>query len=282
MIPHHMFKRINLISLRSQAVGLLTCTALAAGMSSGWAQSPAGAKPAATSSSVTQPVAASTSALTARGVIRPWHEVKIAVELAAKVKSLPLRVGDSFAKDAILLEFDCARFHADLRALKATEAEHAALHRTNVTLRQHRAAGSNEVEISRARLAKATAEAESLSLRISQCKITAPFAGRIAERMTDLHELPQVSQPLLRIVNDGELEIALIVPTHWLRWLKVDTAFDFTLDDTGANGKATVTRLGAAVDPVSQTVEIFAKLQGATGHVLPGMSGTARFPQPQG
>jgi membrane fusion protein, multidrug efflux system len=273
MIPHHMLKRNNLFPIRWQAVGLLTCTALAAGISLAEAQMPATVKPAADSSALT---------LTSRGVIRPWHEVKIAVELTAKVKTLPLRVGDSFEKGALLLEFDCARFQADLRAAKATEAEHAAIHRTNVTLRQHRAAGTNEVEISRARLAKATAEAESLSLRISQCRIVAPFAGRVAERMTDLHELPQANQPLLRLVDDGELEVALIVPANWLRWLKVGAPLVFTLDDTGSSGKASVTRLGASIDPVSQTVEIFAKLDGATGHVLPGMSGTARFLQPQG
>jgi membrane fusion protein, multidrug efflux system len=282
MIPHHMFKRLSLRPFRLQAVGLLTLTALAAGFSMAQGQG----RPAVLSSppvpSPTVSTAPVVPVLAARGVIRPWHEVKIAVELVAKIKTLPLRVGDRFEKDAILLEFDCARFQADLRAAKATEAEHVALHRTNVTLRQHRAAGSNEVEISRARLAKAVAEAESLSLRINQCRIVAPFAGRIAERMIDLHELPQANQPLLRIVNDGELEIALIVPANWLRWLKVDAAFDFTLDDTGASGKASVTRLGAAVDPVSQTVEIFARLKGAAGHVLPGMSGTAHFPQPQG
>ena len=225
--------------------------------------------------------------LSARGVVRPWHEVKIAVDLVAKIKVLPFRVGDSFKQGDIVLEFDCARFHADLRASKAAEAEHAAVHRTNVTLRQHRAAGSNDVEISKARLARASAEAESLGHRIAQCKIEAPFDGRIAERMIDLHEMPQANQPLLRIVNDGDLEVALIVPAQWLKWLKDGSALDYTLDDTGAVAKADVTRIGASVDPVSQTVEVFAKLRDMTaknlagkilpGKILPGMSGTAHF-----
>ncbi|MGL4637305.1 MAG: efflux RND transporter periplasmic adaptor subunit [Beijerinckiaceae bacterium] len=244
---------------------------LAAG--EGLAQSPV--KPAAISASST----AGTPA--ARGVIRPWHEVKIAVDLVAKVKSLPLRVGDRFNEGNVLLEFDCARFQADLRAAKATESEQAAVHRSNVTLQRHKAVGSNDVDISRARLAKATADAESLSLRISQCKIVAPFSGRVAERMVDAHELPQANQPLLRIVNDGALEIALIVPANWLKWLKQDQAFAFTLDDTGASAQAVVTRIGAAIDPVSQTVEVFGKLQGASDNILPGMGGSATFTQPQ-
>ncbi|MFM9972995.1 MAG: efflux RND transporter periplasmic adaptor subunit [Beijerinckiaceae bacterium] len=268
MIPPPMFPRFNLKKYLLQVAGPLTLITLVAGP----VQAQGLARPATDSSTVPS----------ARGVIRPWHEVKIAADLSAKVKHLPLRVGDSFSKGAVLIEFDCARFEADLRAVRASEAEFTAVHRTNLTLRQHRAAGANEVEISKARLAKASAEAESLALRIGHCRIEAPFGGRVAERMVDMHELPQANQPLLRIVNDGELEVALIVPASWLRWLKADMQMDFTLDDTGAKAVASVTRLGAAVDPVSQTVEVFARLKGATGHVLPGMSGTARFAVPQG
>ena len=124
MIPHHMLMRKNIILFRLQTVGLLTCTVLAAGISQPHAQSSASTKPAATSSaSALAAVPINATFLSARGVIRPWHEVKIAVELVAKVKALPLRVGDRFEKSDLLLEFDCARFQADLRAAKATEAE---------------------------------------------------------------------------------------------------------------------------------------------------------------
>jgi membrane fusion protein, multidrug efflux system len=274
MVPHRVFKRLPMWKHLLPVVSVLSLTCLVVSPVMAQSQSRTPTDPVATSLMVKD---ISTKELTARGVVRPWHEVKIAVDLVAKIKALPFRVGDTFKQGDVLLELDCVRFQADLRASKAAEAEHAAVHRTNVTLRQHRAAGSNEVEISKARLARASAEAESLGHRITQCKIEAPFAGRIAERMIDLHEMPQANQPLLRIVNDGALEVALIVPAHWLKWLKEGSALDYTLDDTGVLAKADVTRMGASVDPVSQTVEIFAKLRGATGHVLPGMSGTARF-----
>jgi membrane fusion protein, multidrug efflux system len=223
--------------------------------------------------------------VTARGVIRPWHEVKIAADIVAKVKTLPFRAGDSFETGATLIEFDCARFQADLKAARAVEAEHASVHRTNITLQKHRAIGSNDVEVARARLAKAAAEVESLTLRIQQCRIEAPFGGRVAERMIDLHEMPQANQPLLRIVSAGQTEVALIVPAAWLKWLKPGTRFDHVLDDTGAVLPSEVTRIGASIDAVSQTIEVFGRIddtKGQGGFVLPGMGGVARFSQPKG
>jgi membrane fusion protein, multidrug efflux system len=224
--------------------------------------------------------------LTARGVVRPWHEVKIAADIVAKVKALPLRVGDSFEAGGLLVEFDCGRLQADLKAARAVEAEHASVYRTNVTLQKHRAAGANEVEVARARLAKASAESESLSLRIRQCRIEAPFAGRVAERMIDLHEMPQANQPLLKVVSAGDTEVALIVPSAWLKWLKPGVPFEHVLDDTGAVLVGEVTRVGAAIDAVSQTIEVFGHIKDIKGPegalVLPGMGGVARFPAPQG
>lgn len=271
MNPQTRFRQNSNGPCIRRMAGISILAWLAAGNGFAFAQN----RPAASLTSATANVAEAT----ARAVVRPWHEVKLAVDLSARIRSLPHRAGDRFKKGDVLIEFDCARFHSDLKALRAAEAEQAAQHRTNVTLRKYKAAGANEVEIARARLNKASAEAESLTHRISQCKVTAPFSGRVAERLTDLHEMPQAGQPLMRIVDDGELEVAMIVPAAWLQ---PDHALDVTFDESGGKAAAKVSRIGAAVDPASQTVEIFARLTESKGAILPGMGGTARFHPPQG
>ena len=62
-------------------------------------------------------------------------------------------------------------------------------------------------------------------------------------------------------------------------WLQQNIAFKFAVDETGSTYEATVVKIGAVVDPVSQTVVVKGKFQGAA-NVLAGMSGTARFEQP--
>ena len=53
--------------------------------------------------------------------------------------------------------------------------------------------------------------------------------------------------------------------------------FGFFVDETQSNYAASVERIGAEVDPVSQTIKLYAKLKNIDQRVLAGMSGTAVF-----
>jgi len=81
----------------------------------------------------------------------------------------------------------------------------------------------------------------------------------------------------------GELEVALelsiIVPSKWMRWIDIGQRFNFAVDETGESFTAKIIRRGAAVDPVSQTIDITAKPLGDI-KALTGMSGIARFETP--
>jgi multidrug efflux pump subunit AcrA (membrane-fusion protein) len=88
-------------------------------------------------------------------------------------------------------------------------------------------------------------------------------------------------QELISILDDSHLKLELYVPSKWLSWLETGTAFKVQIDETGKTYPATVTALGAKVDPVSHSVEITAEIQGSYAELLAGMSGVARFPIPQ-
>lgn len=69
----------------------------------------------------------------------------------------------------------------------------------------------------------------------------------------------------------------LNVPSAWLAWLERGTAFEVNIDETRKSYAATVTELGARVDPVSQTLPVKAVINGRHEELLAGMSGVARF-----
>jgi RND family efflux transporter MFP subunit len=212
-----------------------------------------------------------------RGVVRPYHDVRIAADIVARVRSLHFRQGERFKRGQTLVEFDCDRYRADLRAAESVQNEQEAVLRNTTTLRRHMAAGAQELEIARARRDKAEADADSIRERMRACRIDAPFDGKIVERLIDEHEMPQANAPLLRIMDDTRKEIAVIVPSSWLRWIKPGMTFDFKIDELGATMQARVERLGAAVDATSQTIEIFASFAADHQEVRPGMSGSAIF-----
>lgn len=216
---------------------------------------------------------ASIEAQAVRGIVRAQSEIVISSELVARISKLPFRTGDAFRKGDILVAFDCRRYEADL---KSSEAEARAQNLTYVQNKQlvsRGAAGRNDLAISEAKYEQAMAAVESLKVRLDQCRIVAPFNGRVAERHVDVHELPTANAPLLKIVKDGALDIDLIVPSQWLTWLRVGQPFSFEVDETRTRHEARIVRLGAIVDPISRTAKITGRFARPTPTVRPGMSG---------
>ncbi len=222
------------------------------------------------------------SAWSVRGIVKAEAEAMISSELVAKVKSLPFKEGQKFQKGDTILQFDCRRYMADLRAAEA-EVETARVKvKTNTALKHHNAVGAEELEISNAKLNLANATKEALLVKTDQCTIQAPFKGRVVERKIHEHEMPEAGSPLLKIVKDGNLELELIVPSNWLVWLRRDQTFSFNIDEIGSTLTAHILQIGAIVDPISKTAMVSAKLIDASAAVRPGMSGTATFTPPNG
>ena len=216
----------------------------------------------------------------ARGVVIPNAEVTLGAGIAARIKLMPFKAGEEFRKGEALVVFDCARQNADLRGAKANLAKASSHHRGKVRLKARGAAGAQEVRDAAADMEVAKATVDGLQEVISLCKINAPFNGRVVERHAQTHEIPAANAPILTVVDDSTLEVDLIVPSTWLRWVSRGTRFEFDVDELGRSYTAQVDRLGAKVDAVSQTIKITGKFVDRPGNVLTGMSGTAKFAPP--
>lgn len=222
------------------------------------------------------------TAWSVRGIVKAEAQAIISSELVARVDKLPFKAGQKFQKGDIILEFDCRRYLADLRAAEA-EVETARVKvKTNTALKRHNAVGAEELEISNAKLNQARATTEALAVKTDQCVIKAPFHGRIVERKIHEHEMPEAGAPLLKIVKDGNLELDLIVPSNWLVWLRSNQIFKFEVDEIGSVFTAKVLHIGAVVDPISKTAIVSARFSNSTDAIRPGMSGTATFAPPNG
>lgn len=213
----------------------------------------------------------------ARGIVHAVEQASISTELATRVAATHFKEGDAFKKGDPIIEFDCRRQRA---ALAAAEAQQ---HEMQLTLDKYRllqraqSVGKNDLEVAEARVAKAVAESAGLRSPLDQCVFIAPFSGRVVELSLQKHEAAQPGKPFLSIVSNGKPEFDIIVPSDWTRWMKVGVTFQFAVDELATTFEAEVSRIGAAVDPISQTIKLAATFRGDATGVLPGMSGTAHF-----
>ncbi|MEO0496702.1 MAG: efflux RND transporter periplasmic adaptor subunit [Pseudomonadota bacterium] len=213
----------------------------------------------------------------ARGVVTPMFRAEIGTEIVAAIETIPFREGERFTKGATLMGFACGKYEAEGRSAEAVLEARRVEHKSKKFLRERKAVGQLEVDIAAAQLREAQAKREAIQVQIDQCAITAPFDGRVIEVFRQAYEFTRANEPLMAIVDDKSLEIDLIVPSAWLQWLKPGTPFRFVVDETGIETGASVTRIGAEVDPVSQTIKVTGLFTAIPQNTLPGMSGTATF-----
>jgi membrane fusion protein, multidrug efflux system len=214
---------------------------------------------------------------TARGVIAALTEATVAVDYAARIKKIPKLEGQAFKAGDVLIVFDCRKNAAEVAASRAATRAKELVAVNNRKLLARGAIGANDVKIADAELEQARAEVQAVQARTGSCDFKAPFDGRLVERIAAEYESPAPNNPLIRIVDTTRLEVETIVPSKWLTWMKPGTEFSFTIDETGEDFVVSLVRMGATVDPVSQTIKAYGVLKDKNESVLPGMSGTATF-----
>ncbi len=218
---------------------------------------------------------------TVRGIVKAKAQATVSSELIAHVKRVPFKAGETFSAGETIVAFDCRRYEADLEAARADVEAARLTVAMNKKLRAHRAVGAHDLAVSVAKLNQAAARAAALRVRTDQCVVSAPFDGSVVEKLINEFEMPQSNAPLLKIVSEGALELGLVVPSHWLTWLKPGVTFRFEVEETGTGHDARILRVGAVVDPISRTANAEAELLGRVPSVRPGMSGQATFNAPR-
>lgn len=212
-----------------------------------------------------------------RTQLNPLNEVVLSSELSARIEQLPLREGDAFVAGDLLVGFDCALFRAQLQKSQATLEGAEQLARINQRLAELNSVGELEVQQAQARLNESRAEVSYMQTMVGRCAITAPYSGRVAKRMAAPQQYVTPGTPILGIVDTSQLELQMIVPSRWLAWLKPGSRLSVLVDELNKSYPARIVRIGARIDPVSQSVTVIATIDGKQPGLLPGMSGWARF-----
>ena len=212
-----------------------------------------------------------------RAQLVPFQQTTLSAEIAANIAKLPLREGESFSKEQLLVEFDCALLNAQLNKTEASAEVALEGLKVSKRLEELNSISSLEVNQAAAKAKETEAEREAMKVNVSKCSLAAPFSGRIAKLFVDAHQYVTPGKPLMDVVDTSRLEVRLIVPSVWLAWLKPDSRFSIQIEELGRIYQARVVRLGARIDPVSQSLPITGVIEGVHGELLPGMSGWASF-----
>lgn len=252
------------VKLSSWLARGLACAPLLAGLAAQAAKPPASAPPKASASEQRE----------IRAQLTPRRYTTLAAEIGARINRITVADGSRFAAGASLIVFDCSVQQGQLARTKAALTAAETTRNANRRLFDLHSISKVELDLSEAEVAKAKADLATNTAIVSKCSIAAPFSGRVAEQKVREQQYVQPGQALLEILDDSALELEFIVPSNWLTWVRPGKAFQVAIDETGKKYPAKIQRVGARVDPVSQSVKLSAVIDGRFPELIAGMSGT--------
>lgn len=217
-----------------------------------------------------------------RAQLLPRRYTTVAAEIGAKVNRLPVAEGGAFKAGQLLVSFDCTLQQAQLHKAHAELSSTEQTYKSNRRLAELNSVGQLELDLSQSAVTRAQAEVNVNQAIMGKCGVAAPFAGRIAEQKVREQQYVQPGQALLDIIDDSVLELEFLVPSRWLQWLRVGGKFEVQIDETRKSYPARFLRIGARVDPVSQSVKVAAAIDGRFPDLIAGMSGRVQITPPSG
>lgn len=206
------------------------------------------------------------------GQIVSLHSATLSSEMAGRIDGIAARPGDHFKRGDVLVSFDCAVPRAQLARVQAVVTQAARTYEINRRAVEQKSVGQLELDIAAAEVLKAKADLAIAEAVVSKCSIVAPFAGVIATLKAHEFEYATPGQPLLDVFDDHALEVELTAPSRWLGALKSGASFQLRVDDTGKTYSGRISRLGARVDPATQSIKAIGEITGESD-LMVGMTG---------
>ena len=275
----------------TRGLALLLAAALLPGAA--WAASSSESVALPDARAVTAPTPPPTPALTPAPASTPARDefTGISVQVVAKTSSqigapmggrlavFPFNDGDRFNAGDVLARFHCEQQEAQLARARSELQKRRGILDTNQKLRQLGTWSQMDFQTAAAEVNTASADLSLAQTNVEACVVKAPFAGRVSGVSVHNFQFVTPGAPLLDILDDRDLQLELVVPSHWLTWLAPGAPFTIHVTETGLDYDSQITRTSGRVEAVSRTIKVYGTIRGNQDRLLPGMSGTATFPR---
>ncbi|HBV95460.1 MAG: hypothetical protein JL50_02305 [Peptococcaceae bacterium BICA1-7] len=243
--------------------------------------------------------------LSIAGAVTAFTEAKLAPRVTGRVVSVNARVGQRVAQGEVLLTIDQSDYQTALRVAEANlsaaransiqaetgyENAKANYGRTEELFNQG-AVSQSQLEKARGEYAMAETAYKSNQAQIAQCQaaldkavndfestvVRAPFAGVVAQRLTDMGELVSQQTPVYTLIQDRPLLVKVNLAESMVSHVALQQQVDIFVSATGKSYQGTVSSVAPQSDGTTRAYPAEITLDNPGEEVKPGMVADLRL-----
>jgi membrane fusion protein, multidrug efflux system len=231
--------------------------------------------------------------------VQAFVEAPIFARASGYLKKWDVDIGEHVEAGQLLAEIDTpeldqqweqakaevAQADANLKLAKSTSERWVDLLKTSSVSEQETAEKQADFELKKANLEAANANLHRLQDLKSFARVTAPFAGTITARDTDVGQLITAGSGrwLFRLAQTNPLRVYVHVPQTLSRAVEPGQAAELMISELPERKfKAKIVRTAGAMDPVSRTLLAELEVENPQNEILAGSYAQVRFNDTQG
>lgn len=207
-------------------------------------------------------------------VLVPQRQAILSAQVSSSVVGIHKEMGQSFTAGEILIRLDDIIYQANLKKAKAKLASAVAHLKAKKSLFADNAVSVTVLEDAKTEKIIAEANLAIAQKQLDACSIRVPYLGRIVKVMVNEQEVVQPGQKLIEVVDDQVLLAQFLLPQKLFHKVRLGDKLTIALKNSPISVQATISNIGAVVDPASSTVKVFAKVSNKDAKLRGGMLGT--------
>ena len=226
--------------------------------------------------------------------VQAFIQAAIHARASGYLKDWLVDIGDHVTNGQMLAEIETPELDAQLAQAKADLAEAVAardlakitadrwtgLLKSASVSEQETAEKQSDYVLKQATVQAARANVQRLQELKGFDRVTAPFAGVVTLRNTDIGQLIAADSgpELFRMAQTDPLRVYVQVPQQYLHAIAPGQKADLTFSELpGRTFTATVTRIAGAVDPMTRTLQVELQVPNPRGELFAGSYAQVRF-----
>ncbi len=213
----------------------------------------------------------------AEALVEAVSQATVAAQVAGRVVEVRVDAGQRVKQGERLMRIDAREAAESASAAAAQLANARAHHERTKNLRQQNFVSQAALDKAKADFEAAQAASGQAGVGLGHATVTAPIAGVVAQRLTELGEMAVPGRPLLTLYDPASLRVTANVPQFRLPQLRGVTRARVEFPERGVWVEAAAVTVLPVADAATHVTPVRVALPAGVGDVLPGSFARVHF-----